>query len=77
MPRAGSKQSTMLQQPPAGSSLHDQPLPPFLLPLSAQVFTIGRSNGTVKNDFEIDGMGIQDVHCEVPPAAARRHRRPA
>eukprot|EP00616_Rhizochromulina_sp_CCMP1243_P017821 CAMPEP_0118966644 /NCGR_PEP_ID=MMETSP1173-20130426/4091_1 /TAXON_ID=1034831 /ORGANISM="Rhizochromulina marina cf, Strain CCMP1243" /LENGTH=1179 /DNA_ID=CAMNT_0006915457 /DNA_START=13 /DNA_END=3552 /DNA_ORIENTATION=+ len=35
------------------------------VPLTSKVFTIGRSNGSVQNDFMIDGMGIQDVHCEI------------
>jgi hypothetical protein len=33
--------------------------------LTQEHFSIGRSGVDDENDFELDGMGIQDKHCEI------------
>lgn len=33
--------------------------------LTQEHFSIGRSGVDDENDFELDGMGVQDKHCEI------------
>jgi len=39
---------------------------------NTEAFMIGRSGGEEENDFELDGMGIQEKHCEITLAKAAK-----
>uniref|UniRef100_A0A7S2RC50 Uncharacterized protein n=1 Tax=Rhizochromulina marina TaxID=1034831 RepID=A0A7S2RC50_9STRA len=40
------------------------------VPINSESFHIGRSGVHDENDFELDGMGIQDKHCEITKTPA-------